>query len=100
MANNETNRVVDRMFRDLEAKGLRAIAYSNDERVRTELLAMMQTLSNYKIEIHKAIATMEADQSNVDKVLLDDESDITDDVLAQLGPKIQIIKKEKDDEST
>lgn len=98
MAEREkTGRLVDEMFRDLEAKGVRALAYSNEEKVRVELLGFMQTLANYKLKIHAALQ-----ESGIEKVLVNNAEDITEDMIASLGPKSQIIelKQEKDDEST
>ena len=88
------NRLIDNLFRDLEQKGLRAIAMSSEENVRTELLAMMQTLSNYKIKIHKEIQ-----DAPVDKVLLTEGEELTEEIISELGPASEIIKIEKNDDN-
>jgi len=88
MEEPNSSRLIDEMFRDLEAKGLRAIAHSNEETVRTELLALMQTLSNYKLKLHKALL---GNSRDVDKVLMQG-GELTEEVIAALGPKSEIIE--------
>lgn len=82
----ETERLIDGFFRNIEAKGLRAIAYSNEEKVRNELLGMMEIIAMYKIKIHEAIQT-----EGVDKVLLQEGEPITEEIIARLEGKSEII---------
>lgn len=84
---DKPNRLIDNLFRDIRAKGLRAIAKSNEEYVRTELLALMETLNNYELKIHEALKN-----EGVDKVLLKEGEELTEEIIARLeGSETKII---------
>lgn len=82
----EANRLIDNLFRDVRAKGLRAIAKSNEEPVRTELLALMESINNYEIKIHEALKT-----EGVDKVLLKEGEELTEEIVSRLEGETRII---------
>jgi hypothetical protein len=89
----ETERLIDSLFRSIESKGLRAIAKSNDEAVRTELLGLLESVALYRVKIHEALKTQ-----GVDKVLLREGEPITEEIISRLEGKSEIIILTKDSE--
>ena len=87
----ENERVIDRLFHDLEQSGIKAIALSNDEEVRIHLLGMMQMMSTYKLRLYNALKS-----KSVDTVLISPGQELTEELMSELGPQTQIIKLDDD----
>lgn len=92
----EPIRLIDQMFSDIRAKGLRAIAKSDDAYVRTELLALMESVNVYELKIHAAL-----NNEGVSSVLLKEGEPITEEIISKLeGQETRIITYRTDDNSS
>lgn len=87
-----TNRVIDEMFMTIRAKAQRAIAYSNDEKVRMELLALLEHTVAFEIKVHQAMH----DNESVAKLLIANGTELSEKVIAELGPVTEIINYNED----
>lgn len=82
----DSERLIDNLFSLIRNKAQRAIAYSNDEKTRSELLELLEDMTLYELKIHRELS-----KSPIEQVLFTKEVELTEDILGQLGAVTKII---------
>jgi len=88
----EAERLIDNLFSSIRDKAQRAIAFSNDEKVRAELLGLLENITLYELKIHRELS-----KAPIEQVLFTKEIELTEDIVGQLGAVTKIVNIEDGD---